>query len=388
MLTRSVRIKLIAFVVIAVAVIAYTGSHYANLGRYLGLRGYYVVRLELANAGGIFPNADVTYRGVSVGRVGAMRLTATGVEVDLNINSSAPPIPAHLRAAVADLTAVGEQYVDLRPVTQAGPYLASGSVIPQRDTVLPLSVTTVLNSINTFNTSLPLGSLRAVLNELATGFGNQGTNLQGLIDGQSALAQAAHATINQTNTLIRDGRIVLATQIAENGALTAFGRNATLLAQRLDQSNSDLRRLLVAGPQAAAQLAGLITDNTPSLGALIANLLTTSEVSLTRGKALDELLSALPAAIAAGSTVITSHGARFGVALTFFNPLPCTAGYGGTVIRNGLNTSPPPPLNTDARCTSPASSGKDVRGSAHAPSGGGVPAAAQPGLAGLLGLTP
>jgi phospholipid/cholesterol/gamma-HCH transport system substrate-binding protein len=76
------------------------------------------------------------------------------------------------------------------------------------------------------------------------------------------------------------------------------------------------------------------------------------------------------------------------MALTFFSPLPCTAGYGGTVYRNGLDTSPPPPLNTSASCTLPASSGTDVRGSANAPSGGGVPAAAQPGLAQLLGVAP
>ena len=388
MLTRSTRLKLIAFAVIGLAVIAYTGARYANLGRYVGLRGYYVAHLELANGGGVFPNADVTYRGVSVGRVGAMRLTASGIEADLNMSNSAPPIPANLRAAVTDLSAVGEQYVDLRPRTQAGPFLAAGSVIPERDTQLPLPVTTVLSSINTLATSLPLASLRSVLSELATGFSGQGTNLQGLVDGQSALVNAAHATIGRTSTLVRDSRTVLATQIAESGALASFGRNATLLARRLVQSDSDLRRLLIAGPQAATQVAGLITDNTPSLGVLIANLLTTSEVTLTRGKALQELLSALPAGIAAGSTVITAHGARFGVALTFFSPLPCTRGYGGTVVRNGLDTSPAPPVNTSARCTSPASSGKDVRGSAHAPSGGGVPPAAQAGLARLLGLSP
>ena len=52
---------------------------YANLGHFLGLSGYYTVKMELPNAGGLFPNADVTYRGVSVGRVGTMSLTATGM---------------------------------------------------------------------------------------------------------------------------------------------------------------------------------------------------------------------------------------------------------------------------------------------------------------------
>ena len=171
MLTRATRIKIVVFAVIGVLVIGYTAFHYAGLGRLLGLRGYYVVQLELANGGGIFPQADVTYRGVSVGRVGAVRLTPTGVEADLKISNSAPPIPANLRASVADLSAVGEQYVNLRPATNSGPYLTEGSVIPRHDTTLPLPVTSLLTSVNDLATSVPPKALQTVLNELATGFG-------------------------------------------------------------------------------------------------------------------------------------------------------------------------------------------------------------------------
>jgi phospholipid/cholesterol/gamma-HCH transport system substrate-binding protein len=388
MLTRTTRIQLAVFAVLAVVVLAYTGFHYANLGRLIGLRGYYTVQLDLANAGGLFPNGDVTYRGVSVGRVGALQLTPTGVIADLNISSSAPPIPDRLHAVVADLSAVGEQYVDLRPTTTEGPYLTEGSVIPRENTVLPLPVTSLLTSVNTLATSLPLASLRVVLNELATGFANQGVNIQALIDGQSKLVRAASYTISQSIALTEDSKVVLATQNAEAAAFTSFAANIKLFAGQLAASDSDLRRLLANGPGAAVQVSSLITGISPSLGALIANLLTVSQVTLTRGSNLNELLSALPAAVAAGSTAITTKGARFGVALTFFNPLPCTAGYQGTKIRNGLDTSPGPPLNTGARCTSPPSSGINVRGSANAPPGGGAPPAASPGVAGLLGLTP
>lgn len=387
MLTRATKFKLTAFALVSVLALAFTGFHYANLGRYFGSRGYYIVRLDLANGGGIYPNADVTYRGVSVGRVGAMRLTSQGIQVDLNISASAPPIPARLRAAVADLSAVGEQYVDLRPAGSGGPYLTDGSVIPMRDTQLPLPVTSLLTSINSLATSLPLGSLRAVTNELATGFGEQGANLRAIVDGQGSLVRGAYATLPQTATLIRDGRTVLQTQIAESSALNAFGANALLLARELRNSDSSIRQLFVDGSQAAGQVANLLADTSTNLGILIANLLTTSDLTLTRGKALQELLSVLPADIAIGSTVINGRGARFGVALTFFDPLPCIAGYGGTTYRNGLDTSPGT-LNTAARCALPANSGVDVRGSAHAPSGGGVPPAAIAGLARLLGVSP
>jgi phospholipid/cholesterol/gamma-HCH transport system substrate-binding protein len=171
---------------------------------------------------------------------------------------------------------------------------------------------------------------------------------------------------------------VLGTQDAEKDALESFSRSLRLFAGQLDTSDSDIRRLITATPQAATQVTDLLQQTDPDLSVLLANLLTTSDLTLNRQNGLDELLVAAPAAIAAGSTVINQNGANFGMALTFFNPLPCTAGYGGTTYRNGLNTSPSPPLNTNARCTARASSGVGVRGSAHAPSAG-VPAAATPG---------
>ena len=388
MLTVGTKLKLVAFAVIAVAILAFTAVRYANLGRFIGLTGYYTVTMELPNAGGLFPNADVTYRGVSVGRVGTMGLTSNGITVDLNISNSAPKIPSSgIQATVADLSAVGEEYVNLRPQTDQGPYLTADSVIPEQDTQVPLPITSLLTSINTLVTSVPQQSLRTLVAELGNAFQNQGPNLQVLLDNSSTLTHAATEDLPQTNKLIGDSQAVLATQAADTAEIQSFGSNASLLASQLASSDGDLRRLIINTPQAALQVTGLLRDNDFGLSSVIANLLTTSDVSLTRQPALQEMLSALPAAVAAGSTVINSHGANFGVALTFFNPLPCTAGYGGTVYRNGLDLSPSPPLNTGAKCTLPASSGVNVRGSAHAPSGGAVPPATRPGSSSATGLS-
>ncbi|HEY1617423.1 MAG TPA: MlaD family protein [Streptosporangiaceae bacterium] len=387
MLTRATRIKLVAFAVVAILIIGYTGVHYAKLGRYVGLRGYYVVHLELANAGGLFPNSDVSYRGVPVGRVSVLSLTPSGVQATLDINDSAPRIPARLQAAVADLSAVGEEYVDLRPQGGTGPYLRNGSVIPQRETQLPLPVTSMLVSINELATSVPLTSLRTVVDQLGTAFQGQGDHFRQLVGGSSSLVKASAATLPQTIKLINDSRTVLRTQVSETQALDSFAHSAKLLAGRLAESNSDIRRLIIQAPRAATQIADLLAETNPGLAVMIANLLTTSELTGTRLTDLNELFSVLPAAVAAGSTVISAQGAKFGMALTFFDPLPCVAGYGGTQYQNGLDTLPAP-LNTSAACSLPASSGIDVRGSAHAPSGGPVPNPARPGLARLLGISP
>jgi phospholipid/cholesterol/gamma-HCH transport system substrate-binding protein len=377
MLTLLTRTKVAVFVVLAVVVLAYTGIRYANVGRFFGVPGYYVVKVDLAQAGGLYTDAGVTYRGVTVGRVGSLSLTGSGVRADLDIDNSAPKIPADTQAVVADLSAVGEQYLDLRPATSSGPYLTAGDIISEADTQVPPPVTGLLTNVDALARSLPTASLQTVVNELYQGFNGQGQDLQKLLDDFSDYTRAANANITPTSELISEGQQVLATQQEDSGDIESFASSIDLLARQLESSDPDLRALIAAAPKAAEQVSELLNENDPDLGLTLANLLTTSQLADSRQPALEELLSALPAVAAIGDTVVTKDGANFGLTLTFFNPLPCTNGYQGTTIQNGTDTKPGT-LNIDAACDSPASTGIDVRGSAHAPSGGAVPPAARP----------
>lgn len=370
MITLATKVKNLAFLVVAVLVLGLVAVRYADLGRYLGLRGYYTVHVDLAATGGLFPHADVTYRGVSVGRVGAVRLTPDGVTADLQINDSAPRIPAQLTASVADLSVMGEQYLDLRPSKDGGPYLADGSTVPQSATSVPAPVTTMLSSVDALAGSVPLSSLQTVVDELGKGFTGQGDNLRSLIDSSSGFVQAAHDSLPATQALVVDGSTVLTTQAHEGAALTGFASSARQLAAQLVSSDSDLRRLIATVPGAAEQVTGLLQDLDPQLSVLLANLTTTDDLLVTRQGGLQELLVGLPQVATMGADTITAEGARFGLAVTFFAPLPCTAGYGGTDRRNGLSTGTAPAVNTAAGCTLPAGSGTEVRGSANAPKGG------------------
>jgi phospholipid/cholesterol/gamma-HCH transport system substrate-binding protein len=364
-------VKLTVFVVIGVVVMAVVGLRYADLGRYVGLGGYYVVHVELAAATGLFPQAEVTYRGVTVGEVGAIRLTDTGVEVDAHIDTSAPAIPANVQAVVTNRSVVGEGYLDLRlaPGTTAPArgVLADGDRIARANTVLPLPVTDLLRNVDALVASFPQDSLRTAVDELEKAFAGRGTDLQSLLDTGNELTLAANAHLDATTSLIENGQIVLATQQDTSDALASFSHNLSLLNRQLASSDPDLRRLLDSAPLASAQISGLLDDVEPQLSALLANLLTTADIALIRNAGIEQLLVTLPGVVAAGSTAIGADAATFGMVVTFFDPLPCTAGYEGTTYRNGLDTSPGGPMNTAAQCTLPASSGVNVRGSANAP---------------------
>ena len=369
-LRRVVLIKNVTFLALSVLVLGYLGADYADVGGLFGMPGYYVVRVDLAQTGGLFQNADVTYRGVSVGRVGPIRLTDDGVQADLHLNDSAHDIPRQLHAQVADLSVAGEEYLDLEPATDRAPYLVGGDTVRQADTSTPAPVTTMLTSVNTLTESVPLQALQTVVDQLGDAFTGQAQNLQALLDSSSQFTEAADRALPATSTLLADGRTVLQTQADEGGAIRSFATSADQLAAQLDSSDSDLRQLITNTPEAATQLDQLLQDVGPNLGVLLANLLTTADVAVGRQAGIQELLIRLPQVAAAGSTAINGSGAHMSMAVTFFQPLPCTDGYGGTVHHSGTDTTDGP-WNSAAGCDSPPSTGIDVRGSANAPTGSG-----------------
>ncbi|MGK5533099.1 MCE family protein [Streptomyces sp. URMC 129] len=378
MLTLTIRLRIMGFLLIGAVAVGYLGVNYADVGRYVGVVDYFEMKVELPETGGLYPNADVTYRGVSVGRVGSIDLTDDGVVATVRINKSAPDIPEDSTANVASLSAIGEQYLDLRPRTDSAPYIDGDTVIPVSDTSTPAPVTDMLGSLNDMVASVPLDSLRTVMDELGTALEGQGQNLGGILDAQYEFVQAAGEALPATVELMIDAQTVLATQAEQGDALREFAAGAAELGDQLRESDSDIRHVIQSAPGAGAQISGLLRDTDPGLSVLLANLLTTSELMVTRTSGFEQILALAPRVIAAGSTAIGPDGLNGNMAVTFFNPMPCTQGYEGTTYRNGLDTSSSG-LNVEAGCTASPSSGQNVRGSQNAPYGGGVPDPAVPG---------
>jgi phospholipid/cholesterol/gamma-HCH transport system substrate-binding protein len=389
MLTHRIRTQVIVFVVAGLVAVSYIAVRYVGLLRVFGV-GVYGVNVELAAAGGIFANAEVDYRGVPVGRVTGVKLTADGVEAHLQLNTSAPKIPIDVRAVVTNRSVIGEQFVDLRPETSSGPYLHDGSVIPRSRTSIPPTANSLLTSTNALLQSLPTRALRTLVTESGAAFGGSAQDLRTLIKASHVFFRAANRNFTSTSILLDSSATVLATQQRVSSSIRSFSHSLNLLSSQLAKSNPDLRTLLETTPSAARSAVSLIRSIGTPLGVLVSNLTTTSQVFLANVGGVRELMVQLPRAVDIGSSVVGPQGANVGLTLSFFNPLPCTQGYQGTVRRGGLDTSPGAPLNTAAGCTDTTGT-RDPRGSQHVPFAAGVPAQSGTAarsvhsLAGLMG---
>ena len=373
MIGRRVVLQLVAFAVVSVLGVGYVAVRYAGLGERLLGGGSYTVRADFPDSGGIFTGAEVTYRGVPVGRVSALHLLTDGVRVDLRVQGRTPPIPADARAVVANRSAVGEQYVDLQPDRDAGPYLAQGDVLPMSRNRVPIATETVLLNLDRVVSSVDRGHLATLVDELGTAFTGRGPDLQRLLDSGDALLASARSVLPETLQLIEDGRVVLATQRASGPAIRGWARDLRLLSATLRSSDPDLRRLLANGPPAATELVALVRENRTDLGVLVANLLTVGELNVRRLAGIEQILVTYPSVVAGGFTVAPGDGtAHFGLVLNTGDPPNCTRGYGGTKRRPPSDTSPAEP-NTGARCAEPRGTPTSVRGAQNAPRPGGAP---------------
>ncbi|MHA6792693.1 MCE family protein [Pseudonocardia bannensis] len=366
MITRRIRLQLLAFLLVAVVGTGYVGFRYGGLDRIFGATTY-PVHVQLPDSGGIFTGADVTYRGVSVGRVGPLTLTAQGVDVQLDIDRGAPEIPADVDAQIRNLSAIGEQYVDLQPATDGGPVLESGSVIPAGRASAPVPVEELVVSLDDFVRSVPLDSLRTVVDQLGVAFADTALPLQKLLDTSNAFTAAAVEALPPTLTLLRDGRTVLDTQRDVSEEFRSFSRDLALLADQLKTSDPDLRRLIATGPQVSDQLTELLRESGPGLSWLVADLLTVSRIAEPRQDGLRQVLVTFPGITSNGFTAVPGDGTgHLGLVLNVFDPFPCAQGYEGTTHRDGRDTADTP-VNEEAYCAEPPGTPKLVRGAQNVP---------------------
>ena len=372
---RTVRIQLIAFLVIAAVGIVYVSGKYVRLPSLLGF-GQYTVSLHLPDTGGVFTNAAVTYRGVEVGRVGDLELTADGVMVPLVLDSDGPEIPVDSRAVVRQRSAIGEQYIDIRPRTDQPPFLTDGGTLTGGREDLPVRVEELLGSVDELARSVPLDSLAVTVDELGKAVAGRGPQLEKLSRSLIELSDAGVRTMPQLQALIRDGAVVLDTQADQAGVIVDYSRDLRTVTEALRDSDSDLQRLVDTGPEAATELSRLVDRSGGPLTESIGNLSETMKALDPYANSFLMLLQLLPALSAGAMGVAPGDGTiHFGLVLETNNPPACTQGYEGTWrIIEEMKARDPDfdwqeqdfPPNYDARCTVPLGSPSVVRGAARA----------------------
>lgn len=388
MLTGRIRAQIVAFVVLGLVATSYLGATYVGINPF---STGYTVTASLPAAGGSFENGQVTYRGVSVGRIDGLEATDDGVRITLSIDGDAPRIPADASPKVVNRSAIGEQYVDLQGGTAGGAALADGDRLSAGEESQPPGIDRVLRSGEKFVSSVPEEALTSVIDEGYDASQGVALDFGSLLESSQEFQAAADRNFVATRGLIENSDRVLRTQEASSQSIRSFSADLATIASTLESSDGDLRRLIDNTPAAAREIDVLFQEVGRPLGVVLANLVTPAQVfGINAGGVQDALVTA-PKAFSIGWTVTGSRGINLALSQSYFSPLPCTTGYGGTTPRPGSQTSGGSSFNLQAGCRSSAKAsnvrgpkGTSKRSAAVVRAPGGVPAQAEVRMADSL----
>ncbi|NLU82268.1 MlaD family protein [Rhodococcus sp. HNM0569] len=329
MLSRFVRTQLIIFAILTVIGLVVMSVVYVRLPSLLGIGRYNVV-VELQSTGGLYPNANVAYRGTDIGKVRSVVLGDDAVEANLSIDSGAD-VPGDVDAVVKSVSAIGEQYVDLIPRSDSGSRLSEGDVIPLSRTGVPQDVGDMLDQADVLLASIADTRLRTVIDEAFDAFNGSGPDLQRLIDSARLFVEEADANSDATQSLIDRMGPLLDTQTVSSDAIRSWTSDLVTFTDQLRASDPSLRSVLERGPSAAEQADQLFQDLRPTLPLLLANLVSVGEVSTIYHPSIEQILVLFPPLVASLSTAVNGgpedEGAFVDFALELNDPPPCTTGF-------------------------------------------------------------
>lgn len=367
--TRLLSRKLWIFAVIAAVAMSIVGIEYAQIPQRAGL-GRYTVYVDLREGGGLYANANVTYRGVTIGRVADLTDTVGGSRATLILDSSTN-VPADLHATVASMSAVGEQYIDLVPRSAAGPYLVDGATIAAERTSTPIEIGPILDQVQASLAAIGPDNLRAALDEAFTAVNGIAPQVRQLLDALHRLARAAAEVSDPTATLIDQLGPLLETQTVTGDAIRSWAASTAALTGQLRDSDPNLRGVLDQAAPAANELSALFQDLRPTVPLLLSNLITVEQVAVVYNRSLEQILVLYPPLLAASQSAGLPN-ADDPAQNTFFanqlnDPPPCIEGFLPPEQRRSPTALDVPATPNDLYCKVAQDDPRAVRGARNLP---------------------
>lgn len=329
MIDRLAKIQLSIFAVITVITLSVMAIFYLRLPATFGI-GTYGVSADFVAGGGLYKNANVTYRGVAVGRVESVGLNPNGVTAHMRLNSGTA-IPSNVTATVRSVSAIGEQYIDLvPPENPSSTKLRNGFRIQRQNTRIGQDVD-LLRQAETLLGSLGDTRLRELLHEAFIATNGAGPELARLIESARLLVDEANANYPQVSQLIDQAGPFLQAQIRAGGDIKSLADGLARFTWQLRAADPRLRDTLADAPDAIDEANTAFSGIRPSFPALAASLANLGRVGVIYHKSIEQLLVVFPALFAA---IITSaggvpqdEGAKLDFKIDLHDPPPCMTGF-------------------------------------------------------------
>ncbi len=231
----------------------------------------YPVTVIVPEAGGLFPDQEVTVHGHAVGVITGVSVVDEGVRVDVKIDGD-QHVPANSPVRVLRRSPIGEQVVDFQPAEGGWTPAEPGAVLRPSDIVVPAQVPFLLERSAEFLAAIDEDSIGTILHELAEGLGGRGPALRDLGTAALELNQTFVGGIPEFERLIDSSEDVL--RVLDQHTLTlrdALGEGSEVLEELVEQQ-PNFEALLDTGVRTVVQADALVRNQRANLECLTRDL--------------------------------------------------------------------------------------------------------------------
>lgn len=369
-----IRVNLVAFLVLGL------GLSYAMATQVLTvLQDRYAVNAIFEDAGGVFTNQEVTYRGVTVGQVGELNVVPEGVEIQLFIKEGVK-IPAEgVEARVMFKSAVGEQFVDLLPAVDEGPYLAEGDTIPLAQTSIPVSTQELLTTLEAVLRGVPPEDLKGAVDALGIGLTGTGPDIATILESTADLAELFAERAPEFENILRQGTKLGDAFLDTRDDFETAVHELVTVSDSLALSTENLKSLLENTNLTSDEVIALLREDRAAVNEFLIRFGEVNDIQAEHADDIGRLLQHLPSALAGVNNSFEPDTGlvRFGLVQDTDNP-GCS--YGTPRRSPEDRTDRPPPKNLRCGTNSQQSSSDSSNSSAATDASAGF----IPGL-GMLG---
>lgn len=325
MLTRLIKTQLALLAALGVVAVAMLGWYYLRIPSLLGVDRY-TLYAELPQSGGLYRTANVTYRGITIGKVTAVEPTKRGARATMSVDN-AYHIPADSSANVHSVSAVGEQYLDLVSTSNRGPYLHDGQTITT--STVPSQIGPALDAANQGLAVLPKGKVASLLHETSQAVGGLGPSLQRLVDATGAIAHDFKDSLGDVDDIIAHSAPIIDSQVNSGDSIATWAANLNTLAAQTAQQDQAVRSILASAAPTARQVDATFSDVRDSLPQTLANLEVVLDMLKRYHGGVEQALVFFPQAGAEAQSALSAYPdhASLDVALSINQPPPCLTGF-------------------------------------------------------------
>ena len=286
------------FAVVTVLTVGAISIFYLRVPARLGI-GAYEITANFVAGGGLYENANVTYRGVQAGRVEAVNLTDDGVAAHMRLNSDSRSRPTRPPRSRASRRSANNTSIWFRPTTHRRRCCAT---VPPSRRSGPRSRRTspsCCSEADELVSSLNNTRLQDLLRETFKAFNGSGPELARLIQSSRLLIDEANASWPQTSALIDQAGPFLEAQIRSGDDIRSLADGLARLTTEVANADPQVRALLTDAPGAAAEANETFAGIRPSFPVLAANLANFGRIGVIYHRSIEQALVIFPALQAA-----------------------------------------------------------------------------------------